>query len=145
MLTNKKRCLTPLPRTLLPGLRKGSTMAAVSDPVKTAMKWIGLVLALGTLVGGSVTVLSTYVFAQKEDVTKLEKHHDALKGSMALRDYRIERLEVQVQNIESIARRTDLNVEKLLTVQRIAPAPIPVFKALPSIPAPATVEADPGG
>lgn len=117
----------------------------MSDPVKSIMKWAGLLITLGTIAAGILTGLGTYVFATKGELVKMEKAQIKSTGATKLRAYRIEKLEVQVDNLGSIARRTDTNVEKLLAVRQIQPAPPPVIRALPKMPMPDSVgEDDPG-
>lgn len=118
---------------------------ATSDPVKSIMKWTGLIIALGTVAAGILTGLGSYVFATKGEVTRMEKRQVKTQGATDLRDYRIQKLEVQVQNVESIARRTDVNVEKLLTRRSIQPAPAPTIRAMPRRPTTNTLDPDPPG
>lgn len=107
---------------------------AACDPTKSIMKWTAVIIAVGTIAAGLVTVSSTYVFATKKDLTLMEKRQTRARSGIMLRDYRIEKLEVQMGNLENIARRTDLNVEKLLIQRQIEPGPAPIAEALPPMP-----------
>lgn len=97
------------------------------------LKWLGVAISTGALVSVLITGLN-YVFATRADLVQVEKSQLLLKSESKLRDYRIRRLEVQAENIEAITRRTDTNVEKLLSAQRLKPAPDATIKPLPYMP-----------
>jgi hypothetical protein len=102
-----------------------------TDVTKSIMKWAALIIALGTIGAGALK-FGTYIYATREEVTKLEKRQIRARGADKLQKFQIERLEVQVQNVENIARRTDMNVEKLLIQDKMQPAPMPALKPLPT-------------
>lgn len=99
----------------------------------TGFKWLGAAMSIGALIGTLVAGLS-FVFATRGELVTVEKQQVEFRGESRLRDFRIKRLEVQVQNVESITRRTDTNVEKLLSGQNLVPAPAPDIKPLPYMP-----------
>lgn len=103
--------------------------------LRVAGKWLGYVVASTTLVTVMVTSL-TYVFATKEELIQVEQAQVKVEADTKLRDFRIQRLEVRLENVEAIAQRTDKNVEKLLLLRRLEPAPKAKFKPLPRLPAP---------
>lgn len=103
--------------------------------LRMAGKWLGFFMASGTVIAGVIASL-TWVFATKNEVLELERVQVEASTDTKLRDFRIQRLEVQVQNVENIAQRTDRNVEKLLIMRRLEPGPKPDRKPLPSIPSP---------
>jgi hypothetical protein len=103
--------------------------------IRVAGKWLSFLLACSTLLAGALASL-TYIFATKDELIQLEKVQVKATTDTKLRDFRIHRLEVQVQNVENISRRTDKNVEKLLLLREIEPGPKPEVKLLPDIPGP---------
>jgi hypothetical protein len=103
--------------------------------LQVAGKWLGFIMMGSTVVAGAIASL-TYVFATKNEVLQLERVQVEATADTKLRDFRIQRLEVQVQNVENIAQRTDKNVEKLLILRHLEPGPKPNVKPLPSLPSP---------
>lgn len=108
--------------------------------LSTVAKILGILVILGTAAAGVITVLGEYVYATKGEITKLEKEHVQAKERVKLRDYRIMKMEVQVQNMEGVAQRTDTNVEKLLTRFELQAAPMPISKPLPAPPVPDSLD-----
>lgn len=102
--------------------------------LRVAGTWFGLLVTVGTLVGGIVASFG-YVFATKSDLARIERDQTETAGDTKLRDFRIRRLEVQIQNLENVAQRTDKNVEKLLLLRSLEPVPEPEIKPLPDFPA----------
>jgi hypothetical protein len=96
-------------------------------------------VSVGALIGTLIAGLSA-VFATRGDLMRVEKEQLKLKGEVKLQDFRIKRVEVRLENVESIARRTDTNVEKLLTYEDLAPAPAAIIKPLPYSPQIETME-----
>lgn len=99
----------------------------------TGLKWVGTIVSIGALIGTLIAGLSA-VFATRGELVRVEKEQLKLKGETKLQDFRIRRLEVRLENVESIARRTDTNVEKLLAFEDLSPAPAAVIKPLPYAP-----------
>lgn len=108
--------------------------------VSQAGKWLGVIVAGSTLAVGAVGTLS-YIFATKQELINVEKSQVEAKAESRLRDYRIQRLEVQVQNVGSVTSRTDKNVERLLRNQRIPSEPEPMIRPLPTVPSPDSLKA----
>lgn len=101
--------------------------------LRVAGTWFGLLVAVGTMVAGTIASLG-YVFATKGELAQLEHEQTESVGDTKLRDFRIHRLEIQTQNLERIAQRTDKNVEKLLLLRRLEPGPEADIKPLPDYP-----------
>jgi hypothetical protein len=90
-------------------------------------------MSIGALIGTLVAGLS-FVFASRGELVRVEKQQLEFRGETRLHDFRIRRLEVQMENVAAVTRRTDMNVEKLLSRQNVSPVPAPEIKPLPYMP-----------
>lgn len=103
--------------------------------LRVAGTWLGVLVGSSTLLAGMIASL-TYIFATKQEMVQVRQTQIEATTDTKLRDFRIQRLEVQVQNVENIAQRTDKNVEQLLLLRKMQPGPKPEVRPLPQLPAP---------
>jgi len=95
--------------------------------------WLGLIISVLTIVGIGFGALGT-VFASKDSVTTLDADRRVVAAEQKLRDWRLRKVEVQVANVEAVARRTDDNLGRLLTRFKVEGAPPPEMQAAPEPP-----------
>lgn len=94
--------------------------------------WIALV---GALLGisGAVTAGYTYIFATKSELKSVElKQADT--GDQKLNEWRLQTLEVNVDNLETRTQRMDRNIVTMMERFRLEPYPAPTYKPLPKPP-----------
>jgi hypothetical protein len=106
--------------------------------------WLALVGLILTLVAGGGTILSQ-IYASKAEVLTIKENltgkidHANNEAETRLQNWRIQTIEVKVENIDARQQQTSQNVVKLLERWRLQPAEVPVLKPLPPPPAPAIV------
>jgi len=96
--------------------------------------WVAIgTLGLGLLTGG--TVWFAHGFVDKDALYQAT-------GANDVRDWRLQTLEVRVNNLELRSERIDKNVERLTERFRVEPAPVPQYEPLPKKPDSATEPRD---
>lgn len=103
--------------------------------------WLAII---GTIfmIGGAGAGLASKFFATKTELKDSEKDANdkivkvSQEADTRLQNYRIQKVEVHVDNLDSRQQRIDKNVEKLLERWHVQPAPMPIMKPMPTLPAP---------
>jgi hypothetical protein len=107
-------------------------MARIVTSNLSLKPWTALVASVLVIIAG-ITAGYSYVFATKKELKAVElKQADT--GDQRLNEWRLQTLEVQVQNLEIRSRRVDNNLVLLLERFRVTPRPAPVYKPLPRPP-----------
>ena len=96
--------------------------------------WVAIASLALALVGATAAAL-TNVFVTKAELHTVELSEAQKSGKNAVRDWRIQTLEVRTGNLESRAERTDKNVVRLLERFRVRPVDEPEYAPLPPRPA----------
>jgi len=98
----------------------------------TVGTWVALVGAL-LMISGAVTAGYSYVFATKGELKAVElKQADT--SDQKLNEWRLQTLEVQVDNLETRTQRMDRNIVTVMERFRLEPDPAPTYRPLPKPP-----------
>jgi hypothetical protein len=103
--------------------------------------WIAIIGLVVTLITGGGVILSQ-IYAQKTEVAEVkEELSDKIteaetQSDTKLQNWRIQTIEVKVENLNTRQQQTSENVVKLLERFRVKPVADPVMKPLPAPPPP---------
>ena len=95
--------------------------------------WVLVAVIVGLL--GSATAAWGFVFATKEELKKVElKQADT--GRDKVSEWRIQSIEIRMDNLDARVQKIDKNLVALLERFRVISVPEPSYKMMPSRPIP---------
>lgn len=130
----------------------------MTDPIpkveaKLSVKLLMGLIATALAIAGAVAGIMGAIYCTKSEmqVTKAELKDEVnlvkLKAEKAagddrVRDWQVQTVQVQMENVEKRQIQQTQNIEKLLTRFRVQPEPRPVMKSLPPPPKPEELHGD---
>ena len=112
---------------------------------KLSVSTIIAIVSLALAIGGTVAGITASIYCTKEeaaeiksalksDVVSIQLDVEKQAGSAKVRDWQLQSLSTQMQNVEQRQIQTNQNLAKLLERFRMRPAAQPAMRPLPSPP-----------